>query len=42
LSHGTAMLLISKAVPSAYEARMRVVLTETIELLMRNAAPVGK
>jgi len=42
LSHGTAMLLISKAVPPAYETKLRAVLAETIDLLARNAAPAGK
>jgi|SRR5579862_53266 len=36
LSHGTAMLLISQAVPAVYEGRLRTALTETIELLVRN------
>jgi AcrR family transcriptional regulator len=38
LSHGTAMLLISKAVPAVYEARLQTVLAETIDLLARTAA----
>ncbi|HXY03715.1 MAG TPA: TetR/AcrR family transcriptional regulator [Terriglobales bacterium] len=42
LSHGTAMLLISKAVPPVYEARLRIVLAETIDLLVRNTAQVAK
>lgn len=37
LSHGTATLLISKAVPPAYEAKLRTALTETIDFLVRNA-----
>jgi AcrR family transcriptional regulator len=42
LSHGTAMLLISKAVPPAYEAKLRALLAEMIDLLVRKAAPVLK
>ncbi len=42
LSHGTAMLLISQAVPPLYEARLRKVLAETIDLLSRNAALTAK
>lgn len=41
LAHGTAMLLISRAVPPAYETKLRAVLVETIDLLVRNAAPAG-
>ncbi|HXZ42585.1 MAG TPA: TetR/AcrR family transcriptional regulator [Terriglobales bacterium] len=41
-SHGTAMLLVSKAVPPAYETKLRAVLAGTIDLLVRNAAPAGK
>jgi len=37
LSHGTATLLISKAVPPAYEAKLRTTLAETMDLLVRNA-----
>jgi AcrR family transcriptional regulator len=36
LSHGTAMLLVSKAVPAIYETRLRALLVETIDLLVRN------
>lgn len=42
LTHGTATLLISKAAPPAYETKMRAVLMETVDLLVRNAAPPGK
>jgi len=42
LTHGTATLLISKAAPPAYETKMRAVLMETIDLLVRQAAPPGK
>jgi len=38
LSHGTATLLISKLVPSAYEAKLRSTIVETLELLVRNVS----
>jgi len=37
LLHGTATLLISKAVPSQYEAKLRSATNETIDLIIRNA-----
>jgi AcrR family transcriptional regulator len=42
LTHGTATLLISKAAPPTYEAKLRAVLMETVDLLVRNAAVNGK
>ncbi len=42
LSQGTATLLISKAIPPAYENRLRIVLRGTIELLASNAAAAVK
>jgi len=37
LAHGTAMLLISKAVPVKYEAELGSVFTASVELLVSNA-----
>ena len=37
LLHGTATLLISKAVPSSYEDKLRSVSSKTIELIVQNA-----
>jgi AcrR family transcriptional regulator len=35
--HGAAMLIISKAVPTSSEARMRAVFTAAVNVLLRNA-----
>jgi len=39
--HGTAMLLISKAVPVKDQAELRSVFTASVELLVRNASSQG-
>jgi hypothetical protein len=38
LIHGTAMLLISKAVPAKDQAELRSVSTASVELLVSNAS----
>jgi len=37
-AHGTAMILISKAIPAEYDGELRSVLTATVETLVRNAS----